>query len=427
VVFGFLFFFWFFGCWIVEAIFFLVFVSWEGDSSGRKQKNGARHAGCEDGEGGRSFRGGLREQGTLEDKRLDVIWSIITIVVGEVGGVALSLGFPFLNVSDKVFREGGDEGGGEVVLKVIGLLEEVADGGVGKLSGHEGHGVLDGEEVRVGWQILLVGGSEVTREVSLFRKPVHGLHARGVVEVDPIVGPVAAGSGSVAVEFRGHNIVNEDSVIAIVVVGDLALVLGWIGGMNLVADFVDAKGLFGPLVMSVHVIKSGLDEGGAAALLVEHEDAAAAHLANLDFLAFRRILGVDFGRGEAFCASAAAPPLWIDRDGRLGSFGRRGGGSAIGGRGLRVCVLGRGEGGVGKEEAGGVGREDQGEDTWKGDGRGTYRLVGRGALAAGSSGSLQLGSGTGCWRKAGRIENQWCGEEDAAEGVMKKTETGDMI
>ena len=51
--------------------------------------------------------------------------------------------------------EGRNEVGGEVVEEIVGLLEEVADGGIGVFNGHEIHGVFDGQEVRVSRQVVV--------------------------------------------------------------------------------------------------------------------------------------------------------------------------------------------------------------------------------------------------------------------------------
>ena len=173
----------------------------------------------------------------------------------------------------------------------------------------------------------------------LFGEAVHGLHAVGVVEVDPVVRPVATGLGSVPLELGGWNVVEKDVVVACVVVGDLALVLGLVRRMNLEADLVDAEGFFGPFVVGIHVVESWFDEGSAVPFLVEHEDAAAADLAHLDFLALGGVPRVGLGGREPLGAFAAAPPF---------RMGGRVGGRPFGGRGL-----------VGLAASGGLGGEKQ--------------------------------------------------------------------
>ena len=180
-------------------------------------------------------------------------------------------------------------------------------------------------------EILVISWSEVTGEVRFFREAVHGLHAGGIVEVDPVECPVATGSRSVAVKLILADIVNKDVVVSIVVVCDLDLVEGGVRRMNEVGDSMNSKSVPGPCVVSVHVINGGFEERGIVTFFVEHDDAATANFANLDFLSLRRVSSAVFGRGDRLISFATGPAFGgkgvvFGRTCRRGcsSFSRRG-------------------------------------------------------------------------------------------------------
>ena len=132
--------------------------------------------------------------------------------------------------------------------------------------------------------------------MGLLWKPVHGLHVGGVVEMDPVVCPVAPGSRSVSVSLGRRNVMQKDNVVAIVVVGNLGFVcIGFIR-VDKETGLVDAECFLGPFVVCIHVVESGLEEGSVAAFLVEHDNAATLNHADLDFFAFRGVMSVGFGR-----------------------------------------------------------------------------------------------------------------------------------
>jgi hypothetical protein len=163
-------------------------------------------------------------------------------------------------------------------------------------------------------EILLFGRSEITGEVGLFRKAVQGLHARRVVKVDPVEGPVPASSSSVSINLSCTNIVDKDIVVTIVVVCDLHFVLGWIRRMNQIGDAVDTKGFPSPCVVSIHVVNGGFEERCAAAFFVKHDNATTSNLADLDFLAFGGFRRGGLGRRCGLISLTAGPVFgrkWI--------------------------------------------------------------------------------------------------------------------